>query len=373
MRICLYYLLALASISIVCHSCNDSHTEAGKKTVKIGAVIPLTGDVAKYGNWIKEGMNMAVEELNKSNDSLQLEVIYEDDQCDAAKATNAMTKLATIDKVSFVIGSWCSSSVLAQAPIAERDKVILLSEGLSPKISQAGPFTFRIIPTGRIYVDKLVEYLQQNKLLKIATIYANNDFGIGISGYLQEKLKSFGGNLVASESYESDAKDFKNQLLKVAAKAPQVVFIVGYEEAGQLIRQSTELNQRLKFLAMDTFENEDILKVAGPGSEGVIYPHFFYENDTVSNARLRDYQRIYTQRYKHLSEGFAAVSYDAVYLINDVLSKVTATGDREAMRLAIANAQYNGVTGVNSFDGNGDARKSILLKVVKNGHFVKYE
>jgi branched-chain amino acid transport system substrate-binding protein len=372
MRICIFLSLVMAASCLVCCTCNSNRSQQGKKIVKIGAVIPLTGDVAKYGNWIREGMDLAVSELNSTDDSMQLEVIYEDDQCDAAKATNAMTKLATIDNTLFVVGSWCSSSVLAQAPIAEKDKVILLSEGLSPKISQAGPYTFRIIPTGRIYVDKIVEYLQQNKLSKIAAIYVNNDFGIGISEYLQGKLKSFSGSLVAAEAYESDAKDFKNQLLKVAAKLPEVVFIIGYEEAGQIIKQSTELNQHLKFLAMDTFENEDILKVAGPGAEGVIYPHFFYENDTASNPRLRDYQRVYMQKYKHVSEGFAAVSYDAVYLIADVLRKASGA-DRDVLRAAIANAQYNGVTGLNSFDGNGDARKNILLKIVRNGHFVKYE
>ncbi len=368
----LFALSAIVFAFAGCNSCNQNKPKNNKGVVKIGAVLPLTGDVAKYGNWIKEGMNLAVDEINE-NDSFtkKIEIIYEDDKCDATFGTNAMTKLATIDKVPFVIGSWCSSSVLAQAPIAEKEKVIVLSEGLSPKISDAGDYIFRIIPTGKIYIDKLVEFIGKSGYKKVAVIYVNNDFGVGMTSYLEERIKSINGEVVEQQSYLSDTKDFKNQLLKVSSQKPDVVLLVSYEEAGYILKQAKELNLKLKFLGMDTFENPDILKVAGESANGVIYPHFFYENDTASNNALKVYQKKYFKKYNHFSEGFAAVSYDAVYLIAEIL-KNTDPNDKAKILETLQSIQYNGVTGLTSFDDNGDAKKNIILKEVINGRFVKH-
>lgn len=369
-------VITLTSIVFAFAGCNfgdQNSSKSNKEVVKIGAILPLTGDVSQYGNWIVEGIDLAVDEINE-NESFphKIEIIYEDDKCDPSFGAKAMNKLATVDKVPFVIGSWCSSSSLAMASIAEREKIIVFSEGLSPEISNAGDYTFRIIPTGKSYIDKLVEFIDHSGYKNVAVIYVNNDFGKGMTSYLEEKMNNINGKIGAKQSYLLDTKDFKNQLLEVSSHNPDVVLLVGYEEAGFIVKQANELNLNLKFLGMDTFENPDILNLAGESANGVIYPHFFNENDTIANNLLKQYQNNFIKKYNHSSEGFAAVSYDAVYLIAEIL-KTIHPDDKMKILKTLDSIQYHGVTGVTSFDRNGDARKDILLKVVSDGSFKKYE
>jgi branched-chain amino acid transport system substrate-binding protein len=116
--------------------------------IKIGAILPLTGTSAQYGKWIQEALELGKEEINSKGgiNGKSLVIVYEDDQADPKIAANAMQKLITLDKVPLVYGSWASSCVLAQAPIAESTKIVLIGEAISPKIRDAGDYTFRMQP-----------------------------------------------------------------------------------------------------------------------------------------------------------------------------------------------------------------------------------
>ncbi len=149
--------------------------------VRIGAVLPLTGPSARYGKWIQEGLDLAVENINASGgiNGRRLAIIYEDDQAQPVNAASAMQKLVNVDRVPVVFGSWASSAVLAQAPIAERSKTVLMAEAISPKIRDAGDFVFRIQPDARYYLKTLVPFVFDEVGARTASIlFVNNDFGV---------------------------------------------------------------------------------------------------------------------------------------------------------------------------------------------------
>ena len=135
-------------------------TPTKAETIKIGHIAPLTGDAAIYGEWETQGIDLAVAEINAKGgiNGNQLTVIHEDDQLDPTSATNALNKLITVDKVPAVIGETSSTGTLALAPIAERNKVVLLSDGAaSIKVSGSGEYIFRIYPSNALEAQKLVE------------------------------------------------------------------------------------------------------------------------------------------------------------------------------------------------------------------------
>jgi branched-chain amino acid transport system substrate-binding protein len=169
--------ILLTSLMIFSVGC----TKDGEKEIRIGAILPLSGASAQYGTWIKEALELGREEINEKGgiNGKQLKIIYEDDQADPKVAANAMQKLTTVDKVPVVYGSWASSAVLAQAPIAEKTHTVLIGEAISPKIRDAGDYVFRMQPDARYYIRQLVPFVFNNmNVRRVSILYVNNDFGI---------------------------------------------------------------------------------------------------------------------------------------------------------------------------------------------------
>lgn len=141
--------------------------------ILIGHLAPLTGTVAVYGDWLTQGTELAAEEINTKGgiDGRKIRIIHEDTKCDPTTGVSAINKLITVDKVPAIIGAACSSVTLAVAPIAERNKVALMSAvSAAIKISDAGDYIFRIFPSNAAEAKKLVELAQSLNLTKAAIL-----------------------------------------------------------------------------------------------------------------------------------------------------------------------------------------------------------
>ena len=344
----------------------------GAEEIRIGAVLPLTGSSAQYGIWIKEALELYKDEVNAKGgiNGKHLAIIYEDDQADPRVATNVMQELITLYKVPVVYGSWASSCVLAQAPIAEKAKTVLMGEAISPKIRDAGDYTFRMQPDARYYIQQLVPFVFNNlKVRKVAILYVNNDFGSDQARVFADEFTKLGGKILSSNGYEQSAADFKTDLTKIKSEKPEAVFVPGYTELAVILKQAKELGLAHQFLASVPFENPQIVQAAGNAAEGVIYPHHFDSDATNPLAKI--YQETYQKRYGRQSEGFAALAYDGLRIIVDVMKRIgsNATNIKEELYKI---KDFPGVTGPTTFDDHGDVIKPIIMKTVKNRTFIAY-
>jgi branched-chain amino acid transport system substrate-binding protein len=361
-------VLSLILLSVFLNSCQQFMTQ--KKNIKIGAILPLTGKSAQYGTWIKEALELGKEQIN-TNGGIQgksLEIIYEDDQATPNLAVNAIHKLIDIDKVLIVYGSWASSSVLAEAPIAEKTKTILLAQAISPKIREAGDYIFRMQPDASYYIKELVPFIAKNtKIKKISILAVNNDFGVDQARVFKEKFTALGGQVISSEKFDQNANDFKAELTKIRNQQPDAIFIPAYAESAIIVKQARELGLKQQFFASVPFENPDILKVAGNTANGVIYPYHF-DADSSSEMVVK-YQDSYKLKYSRQSEGVAALAYDGIKIIESIL-KQCGDEDRECLKQSLYKVQkFPGVAGITSFDKKGDVIKPIIIKIVKDGKF----
>lgn len=349
-------------------------TPSGEQdAIKIGAVLPLSGPSAQYGTWIREALEVAREDVNSGGgiQGRQLEIIYEDDQAQPRVATTAMEKLVNVDKVPLVYGSWASSCVLAQAPIAEKAHVVLVAEAIAPAIRNAGEYVFRTQPDASVYVKELVKAIPAKlKVQRSAILYVNNDFGLAQADLFEKLLKEKGGTVVGREAFSQGATEFKAELTKLVAATPDTIFVPGYTEVGILLRQARELGLKQQFIASVPFENPAIVKAAGGAAEGVIFPHHFVTD--LDNPLMRKYQATYKAKYGRPSEGFAALAYDGLKIIASVMSSAGTSPDRIRDGLA-KTREFPGVTGPCGFDSAGDIEKPIFLKTVRNGEFVRWE
>jgi len=326
-----------------------------EKVIKIGVILPLTGEAAKYGQSAKRGLDLALEEINASGRlrGKKLSLIYEDSKADPKEGVNAIQKLITIHKVPAIIGAMASSVTLAIAPIAEKNKVVLLSPASSaPKITYAGD-----------------DYIwNETSYRSIAIIYINNDYGIGLKRAFEKRFTELGGKVIISEPYEFGSTDFRTQISKVKNANPDAIYIIGYGEMGRLLLQAKETGLNKPFFSCIMFEDPDILKIAGEAAEGVIYTFPSYDPKS-QEKQIRDFVKDFKKKYGQIPDGFAANSYDALKILALAIKK--GGEDSEGIKDSLYTVtDFPGVTGKTSFDANGDVKKPIGIKTVKDGRFI---
>ena len=339
--------------------------------IDIGVVLPLTGEGAKYGASARQAIELALSQLNSSGGiaGRKLRPSYEDSQGSASQGVSALQKLITVNQVPAVIGDLFSSVTLAMAPVAERNHVVILSPTSSaPQITNAGDYIFRNCASD-VFEGQVMAQAARRRLgiSKVAILYVNNDYGTGIVGVFRKDFAEEGGSILAEEAFSQGATDFRAQLTKIGALHPQAIYLVGYKELGQVLKQATDLGIKTQFLSTVMFEDPEILAIAGPAAEGVIYSARAYDaasDDPVVKAFVQSFKA----RYGVNPDIFAALSYDAT----QILAKAIEIGgtSSDGIKSALYSIQnYPGVCGLTSFDKNGDVTQPAYLKTVRNGHF----
>ena len=362
-------IVALATMLIV------TQTRKELREIKIGAILPLTGDGAKYGEAAKKGIDLALEEINRQGEvkGTKIKVIFEDTQGDPKVGVSAVRKLTTIDKVPAIIGDLFSSVTLAVAPIMNQNKTVLLSPASSaPKITEAGDYIFRNCASD-IFEGSIMGRFAANEIgmKRIALLYINNDYGVGIRDVFKKTFISEGGLITVEEAFEQGATDFRTQLTKVKGSNPQAVYIVGYKELGQLLKQAREIGINLQFLSTVMFEDPEIIKIAGPAAEGVIYSARAYDPGSMDKS-TREFVTKFMHRYNESADIFAALSYDAMKILSLAMERGGFTSDKIKDALYTIK-HYPAVVGDTSFDENGDVIQPAVIKTVKNGEFINLE
>jgi branched-chain amino acid transport system substrate-binding protein len=154
-----------------------------RSTVKIGAVLPLTGDSAAWGDQGRKGIEVAVREVNDSGgvNGQPIEVVYEDSQANPRLAVSAISKLISVDKVPAVVGDAVSATTLAMAPIAEETQVVLIAPLASaPAISDAGKFIYRVWPSDMLEGSEVSKWAHGQGYKCVSVLYIYTDYGFGL-------------------------------------------------------------------------------------------------------------------------------------------------------------------------------------------------
>ena len=345
-----------------------------EKVIKIGVITPLTGGAAKYGEDLKRGYDLAVEEINGKGgvNGSKIKLIYEDSEAQPPKAVSAARKLIDRDKVVTILGCFGSSATLAVAPIAENKKVVLLSSASSsPKVTDAGDYIFRNEISDRYGAKETARLFFDLGFRKIGVLFINNDFGIDFCDVVQKTYNELDGTVTAAETFEQDAKDFRTQLVKIKESNPEAILIVSYKEAILILKQMRELGIKKQILSTALFEDPEILEKVGDIAEGTIYTYYGTFDPQSQDVRIREFIKNFRERYGVDPEYYAPIGYDAVKILALAIEKGGFKSEQ------IKNALYQikdfpGLSGTTSFDENGDVIKPVVLKTVRKGTFTYY-
>ena len=342
-------------------------------TIKIGAVISLSGKAAPFGEMIRTGADMAVEEINEEG-KINLKIIYEDTGGDDTKAVTSAKKLINVDNVNIIIGAAKSSSTLAMAPVTEKEKVILFTPiSGSEDITNAGDYVFRNREGAVANGKAMAIFLKDQQITNVAVLVAQSPNSLTYSENFIKEFENLGGKIVFSTEYLPEEVDFKTEIMKIKNSKAEAVYLatsVGVDGI-VIVKQLVELGFEGLVTGSNALESEDFLIGAGDAAEGVLLTSPKFD---IENPEIQDYRIKYNSLYGKDSSPYAANSYDAVYILKDAIISCGGDDDTACIRDYIYGIKdYFGISGITTFNEDGDVIKPISIKVVRNGEFVLYE
>ncbi|MFP5223347.1 MAG: ABC transporter substrate-binding protein [Acidobacteriota bacterium] len=353
--------------------------------IKIAVPSPFTGSAAGYGDNVKAGVAMKVDEINAKGgvNGKKVEAVYFDEQCDPKEAATVGTKIAGDKDLVAIVGHLCSGAHLAALPNYVRAGVAALSPtATNVTISDKGKdskgqyWSFRNVYLDDFQGTFLADYMSKVLgLKKVAVFYENNDYGIGLKDAFLKQAKAVGLTVVGEEAYMKGATDFTPQLTKLKGAAPEALFISGYySEAALISDQAKKLGMNVPKFGADGMDNADYIKLGGPAADNTYLTTPFLAETAGPDAKA--FIDAYKAKFKRDVDWMSANAYDAAGMILEAVSKVGA--DRAKIReyLASINTKekaYKGITGLTYFNEKGDCVKPAYVKMVKNGQFVPAE
>jgi branched-chain amino acid transport system substrate-binding protein len=336
-------------------------------TITIGAIFPLSGGVAYYGSESRDGIVLAVEEINAAGGLLgkKINLVSEDDEGNAEKTVNAFTKLTTRDKITIMLGSSTSGPTQAISSLAQQNKVVLISPSATNiDVTKAGDFIFRacFIDPFQGVVGADFAYGSLNSRRAAVLYDAGADYNTGLAESFRNQFKANGGQIVADEAYQSGDVDFNAQVTRIRAANPDVVYLPNYYNDVSL--QAKQLRDRGVNCALVGGDGWDSL-IDNAGDE--VLNGFWssgFASDTTDPKGVA-FVKAFTARFNRPASQFAALGYDSMLLVAEGI-KAAGSFDSTAVKNAMAKLNGSYVTGNIRFDANRNPIKgAAILEIVR--------
>ncbi|MFA6424076.1 MAG: penicillin-binding protein activator [Candidatus Magasanikbacteria bacterium] len=349
---------------------NSSNSTNISEPIKIGFILPLSGEIASLGENIKDGAVVAANEINQVGgiNGRKLELVFEDGKCNLKDGVNAANKLINIDKVPILI-SGCSDETLGAAPLAEQSHTIILTPvSTNPKITTAGDYIFRLIPSdsfqGKFAADYLYDTLSKRK---VAILFnTDKEWSVGVKTVFEKRFLEKGGQIVANEGVTSESRDLRTTLEKIKVSQPDVVYAPTFIDSGiVLLKQSTEIGLDTQIFGGDVWDDAKFGKEAGISGNGARF-------SVVSN---RQNPQFFIDAMSALPGGkdinaYAPRAYDAVKIVSNIFARVGTDTEKIKNELYKIN-NYIGIADTYSIDNNGDlSNAQYSIKEFQNGQII---
>lgn len=367
--------------------CGSNSSSSSKKDADkyyIGGIGPTTGATAIYGTAVKNGAQIAVDEINAAGgiNGKQIEYRFEDDQNDAEKAVNAYNTLKDWG-MQMLVGTTTTAPCIAVAGKTASDNVFQITPSASsPNVLSSGNGNvFQVCFTDPNQGVASAQYIAENKLAtKIGIIYDSSDvYSSGIEEKFEAEAKTQGLNIVSKAAFTADSKtDFGTQLQKAKDAGADLLFLpIYYQEASIILKQADTMGYKPKFFGVDgmdgilTVENFDT-KLA----EDVMLLTPFAAD--AKDKTVQNFVKTYKEKYKDTPNQFAADSYDAVYALKAAIEESKATTDMsasdmcDALKGAMTKIKMQGLTGGKdglTWNESGEVTKSPKAVIIKNGAY----
>ncbi len=354
----LFTVAALCCLGLLVAGCPQ-------QAVKVGAVLPLSGDNSTYGEAIRKGLELAYEEIKADPDAgIVLEVSIVDTVSDTEKAKTLLHEQYQGGAL-IAIGGATSDEAKAMIPVAEDDDRYLLSPSASsPELTGISKRFYRIYPSDFAAATKMAQFASQGlKATKVVVITEQQSYAKGIHGVFQPAFEGYGGEVLEVIEVPPGTADLSGLMDRVITLEPQAVYLAGFEVGiGSMIQELRRLDYKGSILTTSAFALPSSIERVGQDAAGVILTQSVFELDS-DHAHIKKFVESFEAKYGEMPDIYAAHGYDAMRVVAAALTGRPALAGEVVKGLRDVK-DFPGVTGSINFDEKGDVQKFPRLYII---------
>jgi branched-chain amino acid transport system substrate-binding protein len=343
-----------------------------QETIKIGAYLPMTGQVAAYGEseWagIQIARDMEPEVLGK-----KIDLKLADTKSDKIEAANAMTLLVEKEKVVGVLGEAISGNSMAGNPISEAAKIPTVSPtATNPLVNQGKQFAFRACFIDPFQGEVAARFARNDLKAQSAALIIDQaqDYAVGLAKFFEKEFTKLGGKVVSTSYIQTGDQDFSAQLSAVQAAKPDIIYAPNYyTEDALMAKQARDLGIKLPILTGDGAQEAALIEIGGAAVEDVYFTGHFHKQ-AATTERAKEYIKRFEEKNKKEADAFGALGADAYFLLVDAIKRAGSTDGTKIRDALAATKDFKGVSGTITMGENGNPVKSMVINKVQGGKFV---
>lgn len=369
----------LTACSAAPSSSSDSQGNTIGESVLIGYNLELSGNVAAYGQVEKNGADLAVEEINASGgiDGKMIDIVSQDNKSDSTEAATVATNLATEKGVVAMIGPATSAPVAAATPNATSAGVPIVTPSATQDsltistFGEVNEYIFRVTFQDSFQGQVLSKYVTDNLSAQRVVLYydASSDYAKGIADTFKEFYQ---GEIVAEETFQASDTDFQAALTQIMNLEFDAIVMPGYyTETGLITKQVREMGIDQPIVGPDGFADSKFIASAGAANTNNVYYISGYSTQVNLSTKSAAFIEAYTEKYGEEPNMFAALAYDAVYMIAHAAQGASTSKDVTNNLAKLTD--FEGVTGVMTIDDKHNPIKPAIMIGLENGQQVSAE
>lgn len=375
MAVAMTFSLAACGSSSEGNTSNAGST-SGEDTFVIGGLGPLTGSAASYGISVKQGAEIAINEINEAggvkvgDKTLKLSLNFKDDEASEETAITAYNSLMD-EGIDALLGTVTSAPCIVIKDYTAQDGILQITpSGSALNCITDADNAFRLCFTDPLQGKTMADFAVNDLGYKnIAVIFNNSDeYSTGMKDAFVEEVEALGGTVVSTQAFNEGDVDFTAQLTAIKNTNAEILFVPTYYEAAAYIaQQAKDIGLGLPLIGGDGWDG--VLKqVTDPSTvEGAIFLSPFLSTD----PEVADFVSAYEEAYKATPDQFAADGYDVVYVMKAAMEKAGSTESAD-MIAAMTEIEVDGLTGSVKFSADGEPEKGAKFVTIKDGQYAAY-
>ena len=346
------------------------------KPVTIGALIPETGPAAPYGRTIRQGIDIAVADINAKggvSGGHKLMVEYRDTKTSTSQAQVGFQELLDLH-VPAIIGPGTSSVALALIPSINKAKMLMISPSVSsPRLTgEGGQWFFRVYPSDVVEGFRMANFCREMFWTRVAVIASDDPFGQGIADVFTKKYVAGVREVIMRENFKTmDDALIRSLIQKIRKLKPEAVYVAAYvDDVAALLKAMENMPDKPPLLGTSAVTRE-IVKKAGAAAEGFVFPQVFFDCES-PEPEICGFVDKCREKYQEDPDNFAAHAYDAVGVLAAAMDQTPVLNSSD-LAGELSRIDFKGVTGEIKFDQNGDVVRAPSLFAVMGGEVVPFE
>lgn len=376
-------MMMMAGCSTAASASKKGNTATGK-TVKIGVNMELSGAVAGYGEQQKQGIELAIQQINAKGGvkvdgkTYKFKAVYRDNKSTTSGSSSVAAQLVNNDKVQAVVGPATTNDATASIPNVTKANVAQISPSATDdsytldKNGKVQTYVFRSCFDNSFQGETAAKFATKNLKAKKVAIIADNssDYGTGLAKAFK---KEFSGTIVSTQYFQEGDKDFNAILTAIKNKGFDAIYAPGYySEIGLITKQAREMGIDAPIIGSDGMADPKLAKIAGSSNANdIYYTTPFSTKSAESDTTVKSFMTAFKSKFGTEAPTFSALAYDSVYMVKEAIENAKSVNSADIAKGIAKIKNMKGATGTMTVDAKHNPEKSIAIEQMNNGKVEK--